>query len=139
VISELGVDELVNGGIEVDVVGFHVSFLKPIDFIVNPPSIVHTLFREGYSLKRDKAFSEIYKFSNRVLFRYELVGLSASLKVKIVNLLRGKSGGNGMIEENNGEWISNQVFTVPVGNEHLFERFFVNFKIKYKKFYVLMH
>jgi len=122
-----------------DIPGFHISLLRPEDFFINPPSIIHTLLREGYSLKNETSFSQIYKFSNKVLFKYELISLTPSLKVKIVNILRGRKEEKGMVEMNNGEWLSNQVFFVPVENENIFERFFINFKIKFKKFYVLMH
>jgi len=44
-----------------------------------------------------------------------------------------------MVKENKGEWISNQVFIIPVINEYIFERFFLNFEINFKKFYVLIH
>ncbi|MDP3026307.1 MAG: nucleotidyltransferase domain-containing protein [Nanoarchaeota archaeon] len=124
---------------KVDIKGFHVSILIPEDFFVNPPSIVHTLLREGYSLKNEKPFSEIYKFSNKVLFKYELTNLSPSKKVKIVNILRGKKGENGLVKENFGEWLANQVFIVPVGSEHIFSQIFVNFGVKFNKFYILIH
>ena len=119
--------------IGINIKGFHISLLKPEDFVGNPPSIINTLLREGYSLKKNCPFSMIYKFSNKILFKYELVSFNPSIKVKIVNILRGKNKGKGMVVENNGEWLSNQVFFVPIEKENLFERFFINFKIKYKK------
>lgn len=118
---------------------FHVSLIKPEDFFVNPPALINTLFREGYSLKNRKPFSELYNFSNKVLFKYELSSLNPSMKVKAVNALRGKNEEQGLVEKNKGEWLANQVFFVPVENEHLFVEFFNNFKIKFKKFYVLIH
>lgn len=137
--NDVDVAVISNVKIAIEVLGFHVSFLKPIDFFVNPPSIVNTLFREGYSLKKNKSFSEVYGFSNNILFKYELIGLNSSLKVKIVNLLRGKGKDKGIVEENNGKWMANQVFLVPIDKEHIFEKFFINFKIKHNKFYVLIH
>lgn len=118
--------------------GFHVSVLKPEDFF-KPLSLSHTLLREGYSLKNEKFFSELYKFSNKVLFRYELISLSPSLKVKVVNVLRGKNEKAGMVEENSGEWLSNQVFLSPIEKEYLFEGFFLNMGVKFNKFFVLIH
>ncbi len=123
---------------EINIPNFHVVFLKCSDFFNNPPTLINTLFREGYSLKNNKYFSEIYGFSSRVLYKYELRNLSASNKVKIVNLLRGKKE-KGLVKENKGEWLANQIFVVPVENESIFERLFINFKIKYSKFYLLMH
>lgn len=117
-----------------DISGFHVSILKPEDFFVKVPSVVHTLLREGWSLKSDKPFSETYKFSSKVLFKYELVSLNPSIKVKVVNTLR-----KGLVKEYKGEWLANQVFIVPIDSEHIFEKFFLNFKVKFRKFYILMH
>jgi len=124
---------------KIEISGFHVSILKPGEFFINPPSIIHTLLREGYSLKNKCSFSQIYKFSNKILFKYELTNLKPSLKVKIVNILRGKNKEKGLVKENNGEWLANQVFIVQVENENIFEKLFLNFQIKFKKFYILMH
>ncbi len=125
--------------IKLDIPGFHVSLLKPEDFFINPPSVINTLLREGYSLKNKKFFSELYKFSTKVLFFYKLVGLKPSLKVKIVNILRGKNKEKGLVEENGGKWLVNQVFIVSVEKEQIFEKFFLNFNIKYNKFFILIH
>lgn len=125
--------------ISMDIPGFHISILKPEDFFINPPTIIHTLLREGYSIKNKRPFSENYKFSNKVLFKYELTSLNLSIKVKIVNILRGKGKEKGLVNENSGEWLANQVFIIPVGNEHVFEKFFLNFKVKFNRFYILMH
>jgi len=118
---------------------FHIAILSPEDFFINPPTLVNTLLREGYSIKNNKNFSESYNFKPRVLFNYELSSLNPSLKVKIVNMLRGKKQEKGLVNENNGEWIANQVFIVPTNNENVFEKLFINFKIKFKKKYLLMH
>lgn len=118
---------------------FHVSILSPKDFFINPPTIINTLLREGYSLKNDKSFAEIYKFSNKVIFNYSLTSLKPSDKVRMVNILRGKNKETGMVKNNMGEWLANQVFIVPVGNEHIFEKLFLNFKVKFKKSFILIH
>ncbi|MEK6829662.1 MAG: nucleotidyltransferase domain-containing protein [Nanoarchaeota archaeon] len=119
--------------------GFHFSFLKPLDFFKRRITLLNTLFREGYSLKFNKPFSELYGFMNKILFIYELKGLSSSKKVKIVNILRGKKNSRGLVVENNGNWLANQVFLTPVNREYIFEKFFVSLEIKFMKHYVLMH
>jgi hypothetical protein len=73
-----------------------------------------------------------------VLFTYSLQNLRPSKKVKVVNILHGK-GSKGLVKKCSGEWLSNQVFIVPVGKEKLFEQFFLRFNVKYKKIYILMH
>ena len=126
-----------NETLQIEIPNFHVSMLKPADFL-KPISLVHTLFREGYSLKQNKPFTEVHKFSSKVLFKYDLLNLNPSTKVKIVNILRGNKE-KGLVETNAGEWIAHQVFIVPVGNENIFEKFFLNQNVKYKKFFILMH
>ncbi len=118
--------------------GFHISVLHCRDFF-KPVSLINTLFREGYSLKKNKSFSEVYGFRNKCLFRYELKNLNLSEKVFVVNFLRGKKGELGLVLEKEGEWISNQVFLCPVFVESIFERFFLNKGIKFKKFYCLIN
>ena len=117
--------------------GYHTSFISIIDFF-KPIGLINTLLREGYSLKKNKAFSEIYGFRNRCLFRYELSDLSASKKVQVVNFLRGKGGEAGLVLEKKGEWLSNQVFLSPVICESIFENFFINSKVKFRKYHILI-
>jgi predicted nucleotidyltransferase len=124
--------------IHIDISGFHVSLLKPEDFFKQIP-LVHTLLREGYSLKNEKPFCEMYRFFGKVLFKYELTSLTPSLKVKVVTFLRGKNNQKGMVEENSGKWLSNQVFLSPIDKDYLFEKFFLNLGVKFNKFFVLMH
>jgi len=119
--------------------GFHISTINPKDFFISPPSIINTLLREGYSIKNKKFLAENLKFENKTLFTYNLKSLTPSQKVKIVNILRGKNNQKGMVLENNGEWLANQVFTTPINNSNLFEKFFLNFNIKFRKNYILMH
>jgi len=119
--------------------GLHISILTAKDFFINAPFLVNVLLREGYSIKNRRFLSENLKFLSRVLFKYDLASLSASTKVRTVNILHGKIRGEGLVEKNKGEWIANQVFFVPVSADKLFEEFFSNFKIRYKKFYVLIH
>mgnify|MGYP001573734280 CR=1 FL=1 len=125
--------------INVKIENFHISTLKPIDFFLDVPSLVNTLLREGYSIKKDAPFAELFRFKPKVMFVYSLKGLSASEKVKAVNFLRGKNKSKGIVEENNGEWLANQVFIMPVEPEHILSQFLINSKIKFKKSYVLMH
>ncbi len=116
---------------------YHASIITLNDFF-KPISLVNNLLREGYSMKKNKPFSEVYGFRNRCLFRYELSGLSTSKKVQTVNFLRGKKGSAGLVEEKKGEWLSNQTFLSPVIYESIFEKFFINSKVKFKKYYVLI-
>ena len=137
--NDIDIAFITNENIQPAIENFHISILKPSNFFVNPPTLINTLLREGYSLKFNKPFSQRYSFSNKVLFVYSLKGLSASKKVKIVNILRGKNKEKGMVEENNGEWVANQVFLCPIGAENLFVKFLANFNINFKKSYILIH
>lgn len=121
------------------VTGFHISVLTAKEFFINPPSLAHTLIREGYGLKNKKFLAESYKFSNKILFSYSVASFHPPMKVKIVNILRGKKGEKGIVESNGGEWIANQVFNVPLKSEKIFDEFFDKFSVKFKKSYILIH
>lgn len=121
------------------IIGFHISVLTAKEFFINPPSIAHTLIREGYGLKNKKFLAESYRFSNKILFSYSVASFPSSIKVKIVNILRGKKGEKGIVEFYGGEWIANQVFSVPMESEKIFDEFFDKFSVKFKKSYILIH
>lgn len=116
----------------------HFSIINIEDFFLNHISLVNTIFREGYSVKYNKLFAELFKFSSKVLFSYELKTLSNSDKVRLATLFHGKNA-KGLVEENGGTWISRQVFLIPPNYEKLFEDTFNNFNCKYKKSYILIH
>ena len=103
---------------------FHISVITAKEFFINSPSIIHTLIREGYSLKNKKFISENFRFSN---------------KVRLVNILRGKRGEKGIVESNNGKWIANQVFISPLNSEKIFDELFDNFKVNFNKKDILIH
>lgn len=137
--SDIDIAIITDKKLNLNIEGFHISLLKPEDFFIHPSSLINTLFKEGYSIKKNKSFSEVYNFLNRILFVYELKELNMSSKVKIVNLLRGNKKEIGLVKEKGGEWLANQVFTIPVEEENIFQKLFQNYKIKYKKFHVLIH
>ncbi|MCK5449341.1 nucleotidyltransferase domain-containing protein [Candidatus Pacearchaeota archaeon] len=137
--SDIDVAFITRKNIEIDNSDFHIAVLTPEDFFNKPPTLVNTLLREGYSLKHNKSFVKSFNFSPKVLFNYNLSSLTPSLKVQTVNALRGRKGENGLVLEHGGEWISNNVFIVDSNNENLFEKFFLNFKIKFQKRYILIH
>jgi predicted nucleotidyltransferase len=119
---------------------FHTSLISPREiFSKNPPSIINTLLREGYSLKHNKPLAETLKFNNKILFTYTLTNLSPSSKVKAVNILKGKGKDIGLVIEQGGEWLVNQAFLSPIESSNIFEKLFTNFNIKFKKSYVLLH
>lgn len=118
---------------------FHISILNSEDFFIKPIPLINSLMREGYSLRHKKTFSEVFSFISKVMFIYELKNLSNSKKVKISNLLHGKSSEDGLVKKYNGKWLSRQVFIVPSKNENIFGDLFSEFNIKYNKSYVLIH
>jgi len=95
---------------------FHISIISIKDFFIKPIPLINTLLREGFSIKHNKPFSEIFNFENRTLFTYNLKKLSNSNKVKLVNILHGRNN-KGLVENYNGKWLANQVFIAPVENE----------------------
>lgn len=117
----------------------HFSTLILNNLLINPPTLVNTLLREGYSLKNKKYLAELFSFTPKILFKYDLISLNSSKKVRVVNILRGTKKEKGLVEKNKGEWMANQVFTIPIDIDNLFEEFFDNFNVKFKKYYLLMH
>ena len=136
---DIDVALITNKNINPRIEGFHISIIKPNEFFSNQPTLANTLLREGYSLKYKKFLAELLNFQNKILFIYELSSKTASKKVKIVNILRGRAMQEGMVKKNKGEWLANQVFTIPIEAGYLFEQFFLNFSIKFKKYFILMH
>jgi len=130
---------ITNKKTNVRIEGFHISMLDPIDFIDNPPTLITTLLREGYSLKNDRPFSEKFRFISKVLYIYKLNNLSASKKVKTVRFLRGDKRNKGIVEKYKGEWLSNQVFILPIEADNTLERFFTYNSINFTKKYILIH
>ncbi|MEM4271848.1 MAG: hypothetical protein QXD13_02065 [Candidatus Pacearchaeota archaeon] len=125
--------------VDINIEGIHISQIKPEEFFINPPSLATTLLREGYSLKKNKSLAEVLRFDSKILFSYTLKNKNSSEKVKIVNFLRGKGKTPGIVEENGGEWIANQVFMLPLKSEHIIEKFLINSKVMFKKHYILIH
>mgnify|MGYP001601946778 CR=1 FL=1 len=119
--------------------GFHISIIRPKEFFIKPPSLINTLLREGHSLKNNKPLAELLRFRSKVLFYYSLSSLTPSIKVKIVRLLKGSGKNKGMVKEYGGEWIANQVFNVPTNAEYIFEKFLIEFNIKFTKSHILIH
>lgn len=123
--------------IKAEIEDVHLSIITLKDF-VNPPPIITTILKEGYSMRHRKPFAETFRFESRVLFSYSLSGLSSSNKVRAVTVLRGNKE-NGMVAEMNGKWIAQGVFVVPVSSEYIFHQFFIEKGIKFNKHYILMH
>ena len=118
---------------------FHVSMLSPQELVQTPPMLVTTLLREGFSLRHDKSFAEVFRFKSRILFVYSLVNLTPSKKVTIARILHGTKEIKGMVQEHKGEWLAHQVFTIPFEYDHLLEQFFIYKEIKFTKKYILIH
>jgi len=137
--SDIDIVFITRKTIETNIPDIHITTLTPEDFFNNPPTLINTLLREGHSLKHNKPFAESFNFSPKTLFNYSLSSMKSSIKVKIVNALRGKKNEQGLVLEHKGEWIANNVFIIDPTNESLFEKLFLNFKIKFQKRYILMH
>jgi predicted nucleotidyltransferase len=118
---------------------YHVSWINLNDFFVKSISLGNTLLREGFSLRHNKYFSEVFGFQSKLLFVYDFSNLENSKKVKFVNILRGLSEKKGVVEIHGGEWVARQVFLTPVSEEVFFDDLFSKNKIKYKKSFNLIH
>jgi len=137
--NDIDIAFVTNKNINPKIKNFHISIIKPSEFFHKIPTLATTLLKEGYSIKNKKTLAENLKFKNKTLFNYSLTSLKNTQKVRIVNLLRGKNKSPGMVKELGGEWLANHVFISPIKSEHLFEKFFINNKIKFKKSHLLIH
>jgi predicted nucleotidyltransferase len=138
-VGDIDILLLTNKAVKKEYSGFHLTIISPEELFIKFPLMMNTILKEGYSLKHNKKVSDYFRFSNKVMFSYELSEMNSSTKVKIVNILRGKNKSTGMVKENEGEWIANGVFIVEPDKSWLFEQFFINFKIKFKRMFILMH
>lgn len=137
--NDIDVCIITNKEQSMDINGFHISQLTPEELISGGLTLPNTLLREGFSLKHNTAFADLFRFKNKILYTYSLTSLNPSKKVQMVNILRGRNKNNGLVLESKGEWLSNQVFTIPLDSEYLFDKLLSNFNIKYTKNYILIH
>lgn len=119
--------------------GLHISIIRPKEFFQNPPSIATTILREGFSIRNNKPYAEAIRFNSKTLFIYILKNLNASNKVRISRILHGNKKDKGMVEKEDGKWLSNQVFTTPIEKDYLFEQFFIQNRINFNKYNLLIH
>lgn len=91
---------------------------------------------EGFSVFKNKRFSETLGFKSFSMFWYNLNGLTHLQKVKFNYILAGR-GTNGIIKELNGERLVNGAVKIPLENSSEFESVLKTNKILYSKKNVL--
>ncbi|HIJ14355.1 TPA: nucleotidyltransferase domain-containing protein [Candidatus Woesearchaeota archaeon] len=116
----------------------HISRLTPREFFNPKTSLANTLVKEGYSLRNKMFVSEAWGFKNRVMFSYDLSGLSQTMKVQAIYALKGRDGKSGILK-NKAEWISNNTFMIEVFMEYDISAVLHKFNVPYKKYYMLIY
>jgi predicted nucleotidyltransferase len=125
--------------LNINIENFHISIINPRELLVNPISLSTTLLREGFSIKNNKPLAEALGFKSKMLYTYKLNNLNASKKVSTVRFLRGDKNNSGLIKKYKGEWLSNQVFTLPIESDSTIEQYFIYNSINYTKTSILIH
>lgn len=109
-----------------------IKQIKLIDLFSSEFFAKTGILLEGYSLLRNKKFSEILGFKAWSLFWYSLEGLNHAQKVKFNYILAGRNS-EGVIKKLNGSRLVSGAIKIPIENSVEFEEVLNSNKIKYKK------
>lgn len=110
---------------------YHLTILKISSFL-SGNTLAKTLFTEGYSVKYNIQFSEVFGFESKSMFHYNLKHYTSSKRVQFHYLLRGRYGNIGILKETHGQLISNQIIIIPTNKEDLLKRILDQWRVKYK-------
>jgi hypothetical protein len=72
------------------------------------------------------------------IFTYDLSGLDSVSKVRIVQALKGRKEGNGLVKHLGGRFLVPGCFVIPIEKSHEVESLFKISKVPYTKEEVLM-
>ena len=114
---------------ELDIKAIDMSDLMDETFLAR-----QAIISEGYSLLKNKKFSEILGFKSFYLFSYSLKNLTNSQKMMLQYSLRGRRGQKGIMELRNCELLGKGVMKVPTEHSEEFKEFLEKHKITYKIF-----
>ena len=112
---------------EVDVKAIDISDLMDETFLAR-----QAIIAEGYSLLKNKKFSEILGFKSHYIFSYSLKNLTNSKKMMLQYTLRGRRGQKGIMELRNCELLGKGVMKVPTEYSEEIIEVFKKHKITYK-------
>lgn len=90
------------------------------------------IISEGYSLLKNKKFSDILGFKSYYIFYYSLKNLTNSEKMMLQYALRGRRGQKGIMELRNCELLGKGVMKVPTEYSEEIIELFERHKIAYK-------
>ena len=90
------------------------------------------IFLEGFSIFRNKTFSETLGFKAFSLFWYDLKNLTHTQKVKFNYILAGRNT-EGIIKSLNGERLVSGAIKIPIENSIEFEEILKRNNINFKK------
>lgn len=118
---------------------YHISSLTIDQFFTKPHSLAKTLLFEGVSLTTNKKLSDNFNLKSSTLYKYDLKKEKPSKKVRFVYLLKGRAKNKGIIEQFNGNYISNSSFMIPVEKDEEMLEILKEWEIKfYRKKLLLM-
>ena len=109
---------------------FQINLLTEKQFIEGD-TLTNTLIKEGFSIKKNKKIAEIWSFSNKSLFIYNLKKFSNTERVKLHYVLRGRYGQKGILEDLKGEFLGTGTIIIPSENEEKLKEVFDKWGINY--------
>ena len=92
--------------------------------------------------EKEALFSRISKQNKLkfyVLYTYDLTKKSKSDKVRFVYVLKGRPGEAGLIEKYKGKFLAPGCFIIPIKHDKDIHHIFELWKIKFKRYPILMH
>ncbi len=93
--------------------------------------LARTLLEEGWSIKHNKNFSEVFGFHNKSIFVYSLKHFSATQRVKFHYMLQGRYETKGVLKEVNGKFVGTGTIIVPTEKEDILKEIFDTWSVKY--------
>lgn len=114
----------------------HLSLLSIESF--PEKTLWQSLVREGYSLTKERKWSEMLGYESKALYWYELKKLDQSEKVRFYYALKGRKAGGGILEELEGKHLGKGVITVPLEGDDEMREFFLDWEVPFHRREILV-
>ncbi len=116
---------------------FQINIITALSFI-SGNTLGKTLLNEGYSVKYNKRFSQVFGLESKSLFLYTLKNFSPSKRVQFHYLLNGRYGRKGVLKEVSGKIISHGSLIISTEKEDLLKEILDKWNVKYQIIRILV-
>lgn len=116
----------------------HVSSLTVKNFFNKKHSLAQTLLFEGISLISEKKITDVYSLKSYSLYYYDLSKMDKSSKVRLVYVLKGRKGEDGLVKKFDGAFLVPGCFIVPVDKDYEIKEVMDKWKVNYKRKRILL-